>query len=257
MSTSLIYFSIHTYILQSLFFIYGHGEIDIDSDHIRQEPNCGKLPTKSSSRVSNAQDSLQLYPWVVAVSRSNEHMELQDNGCMGAIITKNSVVTAAHCICGLTSEKDLKAELHIRNKITCKGGRGNVQNENYLPNEVTIDNEIEVGAGDRNYRNLDGFEILYAYVHDEYEDPFFGKTVANPEIDVALLKTYETESDRENFYDNLKSDFKIGPICLGVENSDFLKENFETLLDDFLEAYHNLVLALYGPHQYQFLHVHN
>ena len=229
MISSWNHFFILTYILLSLFFKYGYGEIDIDMDHIKLEPNCGKLPTKSSSRVSNAQDSPQLYPWVVAVSRSNEFMELQDNGCMGAIITKNSVVTAAHCICGLTSEKDLKAEPHIRDKIVCKGGRGNVQNKNNLPNEVTIDNEIEVGAGDRNYRNLDGFEILYAYVHDEYEDPLLGKTVGNPEIDVALLKTYETESDKDNFYDNLKSDFKIGPICLGAENGDFLKEDFETV----------------------------
>ena len=221
---------IFAFILQNTFFKCDNENIKIDIDHIKFEPECGKLPQKASSRISNAEDSDQLYPWVVEVSRSNDYMEIDANDCTGSIITKNSVVTAAHCICGLTTKKDLDAEQDIRDKIACKGGRGNIKDVNNLPNEVTSDNEIEIGAGSTNYRNLPfHFDILYAYVHDEYQDPVVTPTAGNPEIDVALLKTYEKESNGKNFYDSLLGDFKIGPICLAAINSDLSKDEFEVV----------------------------
>ena len=239
MSLCFIFEFILIFIFKSVSVVHCDGKIVIDIDHLNQEPDCGKLPTIASSRISNAQDSEQHYPWVVQVDRSNEHLEGKGMLCGGSIITKNSVVTAAHCVCGPISENDYTVEKHVRNKIACKGGktffRPSLLKPKFHkkpPNEVTDDNKIQVGAGDKNHRNLQDFEILYAYVHNEYMDKFVDRDSST--IDIALLKTWTSRRlpKGKNLYDNLGNDFKIGPICIvaeSVEDTDLLNGKFETV----------------------------
>ena len=170
MKLVIIYVCIQQFIIENNSVICGNGNVDIDIDHYMLERDCGRFPSIASSRISNAHDSNRHYPWVVKVMRSNAYLE-NDNGlhCGGSIITKNIAITAAHCLCGALTKKDFAAEKHIRDKIDCRGGQGKIKDKNNLPNEVTNDNTIKVGAGEKNHRKLIDFQILYAYIHDMYE----------------------------------------------------------------------------------------
>ena len=238
MSMLLIFVEVLVFIFKDFNIIFGNGIIEIDPDHLRIEPECGKIPAIGSSRISNAEESDRHYPWVVLVSRENDFMEIKKGWiCGGSIITKNAVVTAAHCICGPSHKKDFTAPKHIRDKIACKGGKRKTvlkpKVQGQLPNEITNDNKINVGGGDSNFQNLQYYEILFAYVHDEYEDNYLVRTT--PVIDIGLLKTYENKGNNyqggKNFYDTLTDHFIIGPICIVAEKEDLRKKggNFETV----------------------------
>ena len=238
-----------TYILQIVFVVKGNGNIEIDEDHLKREPDCGKLPSKSSSRISNAQESEQQFPWVVFVARENYAVD--PNGkymnCGGAIITKYSVVTAAHCVCGPMDAEDRKRHPdETLKKIYCKGGRRYINDNknidmNNLPNEVKAsENEIFVGAGHRNKYEVtrnEEFEISYACVHHGYEHNTIDKRVTLTEVDIAIIKTYHQTNKvrignpKSEFYsqDSLKRNFDIGPICLAAQNADFRDEVIETV----------------------------
>ena len=228
MKLVIIYVCIQKILIENISVICEDGSIDIDMDHFLLERDCGKFPSIASSRISNAHDSNQHYPWVVKVMRSNAYLENKDQGhCGGSVITKNIAITAAHCLCGALTKKDYAAEKHIRDKIDCRGGQGKIKDKNNLPNEVTNDNTIKVGAGEKNHRKLIDFQILYAYIHDTYEDVF------KSGMDIGLVKTYENKGDNIHgktvFYDDLIGDFKIGPICLVAENADLSKDIFQTV----------------------------
>lgn len=240
MSSSFIFVVVLAFISKAFTITFGNGNIGIDKDHLRLEPECGKLPAVGSGRISNAKESDRHYPWVVKVERKNDFTEMKETTCGGSIIRKNVVVTAAHCICGPTAGKDFAATKDIRDKIACKGGKGkslskpNLQATLY--NEVTNDNKIKVGAGDSNWKNLllSYYEISFAYVHDEYEDEYTTRDKAV--IDIGLLKTYENKGENfeygTNFYDTLTMqypDFEIGPICIVAEDAKLSLGNFETV----------------------------
>ena len=221
-----------TYIVDNTTLTYGKRRtinIDIDADHLTREPACGKVPSKASSRISNAIESEQHYPWVVFVVRLNDNHNLPSEkmlNCGGTIITKSSVVSAAHCVCGPT-ENDLLLSPDIREKIDCRGGRGNIRDVNNLPNEVREGiNEIRIEAGSRNRKSpfAKSFIIGYAYVHDQYEHKTTNNNGAT--VDIAILKKAQYEPV---FYsdDSLYGDFAIGPICLpakmaNLENGIFV-----------------------------------
>ena len=218
---------LYSYILNDITIIDGAIDVDIDEGHLKREQACGKLPSKASSRISNSQESEQQFPWVIFVTRWNTFLVgSQSRMCGGTIITKTSAVSAAHCVCGPgPGDKDLNSSPEVREKIDCKGGRGNNIDANNLPNEVRQGiNDIAVLAGNRNWKSspvqdplTKSFRIAYAYVHDQYEH----KTIKNNNdpfqkgvpVDIALLKTDQNEL---TFYseDSLKGQFTIGPICL-------------------------------------------
>ena len=240
---------LYSYILNDITIINGAIDVDIDTDHLKREPACGKLPSKASSRISNSQESEQQFPWVIFVTRWNTFLVgSQSRMCGGTIITKTSAVSAAHCVCGPgPGDKDLNSSPEVREKIDCKGGRGNNIDANNLPNEVRQGiNDIAVLAGNRNWKSspvqdplTKSFRIAYAYVHDQYEH----KTIKNNNdpfqngvpVDIALLKTDKHEP---TFYseDSLKGQFTIGPICLPAIYWDIDLKDFILYKDGVFES---------------------
>ena len=64
----------------------------IDEDHSKLYPYCGRLfghdSSNAKSRVVNSEDSLELYPWVVFVTRKskNKYDEYRFGMCGGTVI---------------------------------------------------------------------------------------------------------------------------------------------------------------------------
>ena len=84
------------------------SSIDIDDDHKQSNPECGYLPEEpkdqsACSRISNAEETNMHYPWVISVTRQHLYDTTDTMSdtrrCGGSIITKNTAVTAGHCIC--------------------------------------------------------------------------------------------------------------------------------------------------------------
>ena len=202
------------------------GAVETDEDHLKYETQCGKLPSPVSSRITNAKKAEKHYPWVVLVTRNNEHIEKNKYKgllCGGSIITPNSVITAAHCICGYKpwDYKDIfMVPKAILKKTQCQGGLGKVKDKDNLENEITEVNKITVHAGSKSKKqaNLE-FIILYAIVHDEYDNPR-QMTPWVGQYDLGLLRTFHTKDNGIRFYprNNLRTDFLVGPICLAAEN---------------------------------------
>ena len=208
----LILFNISIPVLISACFTYVDCSVLIDNDHFRQDSACGKLPTvKPTSRISNANEAKIHYPWIVLVLRQNEYTKLKESNCGGSIITKTTAVTAGHCVCGFMTENDKKAPENTRKKIRCKGGKIKDPVTVGMPNEITVDNRIKVGAGNMDKTKLKWFEILYAHVYTEYDEEF-------KDTDLAVVKT----TNLKPFYSqrHLSKDFSIGPICLSAKSSN-------------------------------------
>ena len=81
------------YIITSLHMIYYALCIEkIDKDHSKLYPYCGRLfghdSSNAKSRVVNSEDSLELYPWVVFVTRKskNKYDEYRFGMCGGTVI---------------------------------------------------------------------------------------------------------------------------------------------------------------------------
>ena len=194
--------------------------LGIDIDHIKTEKECGQLPKISSGRIANAKESSRHYPWVVRTARVNIHFRVPIE-CSGSIITINVALTAAHCICG---SKDVEEFLHSNDpsvlpRLECKGGKGKVKDRINLPNEITDENELWVGAGSKHIRNPKRFRIAYAFVYNEYDE----NAENDKHADFGLLKLpeiVEKPGDKIRFYEgkDLIGYFDIGPICLPVED---------------------------------------
>ena len=56
MSNSLIFVEVLAFIFKDFTLICGNDNINIDKDHLRLEPECGKLPEIGSGRISNAKE---------------------------------------------------------------------------------------------------------------------------------------------------------------------------------------------------------
>ena len=189
-----------------------------DTDHLYHEHQCGRLPSLPKSRISNAKETDTHYPWVVEVIRSNQYLQCKEYRCGGSIITQNSVVSAAHCICGRYDD-DAKSPTDFLKKIKCRGGLGNAKEDGRVVNEITDDNMIKIGAGHIDKRHLKLFDVVNAFVYDEYEEEY-------KQTDLSLLQTTYLKP----FYlksQIFKRGFDIGPICLAAENTRLTDSKIE------------------------------
>ena len=205
--------------------------LGIDIDHIKIEEQCGQLPKISSGRIANAKESSRHYPWVVRTARLNVYFAKDKHiECGGSIITSNVALTAAHCICGSIDIEDFlpSNDPSILPRLECKGGKGKVKDPNNLPNEITDENELWVGAGSKDIQNPKRFRIAYAFVYNEFD-----QNANNGEYtDLGLLKLpyiVQRPDDKIRFYarKDLLGYFDIGPICLPIEDVSLDKLEIE------------------------------
>ena len=230
-----LYFCLLSYHLQLFDKNINVGAVETDEDHLKYESQCGILPSPVSSRITNAKEAERHYPWVVLVTRNNKHIEKNKYTgfeCSGSIITPNSVITAAHCICGYipSDYKEIfMVPKAILKKTECQGGLGKVKNKENLENEITDVNKITVHAGSRSKKEVNlEFTILYAIVYDEYSQPR-QMTPWTGQYDLGLLRTFHSKDNGIRFYtrNNLGTDFQVGPICLAEKNVKLTKREIE------------------------------
>ena len=77
--------------LQILNTIVQSIDPEIDEEYLRRNPDCGKLPRDTHSRISNALPSTVRYPWAIYVVRRQKTINLMyrhTQYCGGSIITK-------------------------------------------------------------------------------------------------------------------------------------------------------------------------
>ena len=61
------------------------ASVVIDKDHSKRNPECGYLPDKTknthgSSRIANAEESDQHYPWMILITRNNAVRDPEECG---------------------------------------------------------------------------------------------------------------------------------------------------------------------------------
>ena len=186
------------------------NKVEIDKDHLLKNPECGDLPSSSSSRISNSKEAARHYPWVIFVVRRNKYKKYPEGSCGGTIITQASAITSAHCICGVSKpDKNSKD----KDKIECTG---NSEEESLTKNQIIPEyNTVTVGAGhmDRTeYQKStkDQFVISEAFV-------MYDKNMAEfEEYDTGILKRIKGE---KLFYDKPQAK-NIGPLCLAAHSAD-------------------------------------
>uniref|UniRef100_A0A1I8MKT9 CLIP domain-containing serine protease n=1 Tax=Musca domestica TaxID=7370 RepID=A0A1I8MKT9_MUSDO len=109
-----------------------------------QSPDCGILPKGQSSEV---------YPWIVRLAYLNTTSRTVRHRCLGTIITRQHILTAAHCVDNLV--RDLRL--------------------------------IYARVGDDT--NFQDFKIIETTIHPAYNDPLFNNDVAL----VRLAKTHNAK----------------------------------------------------------------
>lgn len=58
----------------------------MDQTHLSKYPKCGEVKSGASSRISNAKEATDHYPWVIAIFREYKGKLVQR--CGGVIITE-------------------------------------------------------------------------------------------------------------------------------------------------------------------------
>ena len=213
-------------ILEGLFVDEDADSIDIDEDHLRVVPECGYMPEKpASSRISNAEESDQHYPWMILVIRRNEHVLLGDRlYCGGTIITKTTAITAAHCICGSNADPNIPPNL--LQYTDCIEGRPNTINP---PNQIRSwnmlhYNEITAGYGNKDRNMLNYIDIIVAYVMGyPKNNPAEPSTQHGIMKDIGLVITQDISGNGGQFYyytkediDRYKLPIEVGSLCLAA-----------------------------------------
>ena len=215
----------------------GYGSVPIDEDHLRRNPECGYLPAKTgnvppSSRIANAKEADQHYPWMILLRKTNRHINNGDiDLCGGAIITQTIAVTAAHCICGSPDYR--KIPPHLRQYTECIGGDHTKFNP---PNEIRHRrkghinfNEMTANFGDKDKIQTTPIDILIAYVMaDTRNDPSIKETLMGTSYDVGLVITTDEFGNGDQFYQhtNPNGNIKVGSVCLAAkkDNEPFMYE---------------------------------
>ena len=197
------------------------ASVVIDKDHLKSNPECGYLPSKTknahgSSRIANAEESDQHYPWTILITNNNA---VQTSGeCGGAIISQTVAITAAHCICGSS-----KTPSHLKQYTECKrGGNRNAKNplnEIRRKEDTFYYREIIAGVGGKDKRRLIKIDILIAYVMgDTFEEINAG---AGIRFDIGLVITKDKSGNGKRFYTHMipQGDIKVGSLCLATKKT--------------------------------------
>ena len=72
---------------QIMFYSTTTSYVKIDEDHLYAEPDCGKLPSSSKSRIPNALPNENMHPWYIKVKRLARN-KVAFKSCGGALITR-------------------------------------------------------------------------------------------------------------------------------------------------------------------------
>ena len=152
----------------SAFVDENESSVEIDKDHLEKNPECGYLPPKStssaaSSRISNAAESDQHFPWMISITRMNKHIlggeEIEL--CAGTIISQTTAVTSAKCICGAGS---FEIADDLKHHVDCIGGNPEWSNPLNEVRDGENYNKLIAGVGSKDRTKLRKIPILVAYV---------------------------------------------------------------------------------------------
>ena len=219
-------------ILQGVRIDKERSSVPIDPDHLQSNPECGILPPKTrnapaSSRIANAEEADQHYPWMILLVHVNEHIE---NGriyeCGGSIITQTIAVSAAHCICGSPDFRNIPP--HLLQYTECVGGDHKKFNP---PNEIRTRrksqrnyNELTAHVGDKDKTQTTPIHIFVAYVmSDTRHDRSKKETRFGIAYDVGLVMTKDQSGNGIQFYLHttpVDYHIKVGSVCLAAKKDD-------------------------------------
>ena len=173
--------------------------------------NSIKTTPREKSRIVNAQpfketDTTKSYPWVAYIQTVKRYQiryrpidrTAQAFGCVGAVISKRSIVTAGHCLCTSKAKQVIDKDNNYRLQVTCpkKGLDMNANLNDAILNKINV----RVGTTSRllpftpEYnKNIEAF--LYKY--DESPLAFsingdIGLVVVRNGLDTVKINEYRT-----------------------------------------------------------------